>query len=202
MNACVPPKYQEAASFLRTAPQKLPHLSTTKSEQEYRADKRSSRGAVLAAFGDEPLVTSAWAGCNLRRAAFNRVHVWARDVYGPGVKEDLLLRVPEYYDGILFLTTNRLRSFDIAVQSRIRMCLSKIIWESVCSWVQKKGKQKIFNGRQIKNVVSTAMALAHAGNRGPLRKELSEVALNTSIFQAALADQDAIFRNNQFRPRR
>lgn len=32
----------------------------------------------------------------------------------------VLLRVLEYYDGILFLTTNRLRSFDIAVQSRIR----------------------------------------------------------------------------------
>lgn len=32
----------------------------------------------------------------------------------------VLLRVLEYYEGILFLTTNRLKSFDIAVQSRIR----------------------------------------------------------------------------------
>jgi hypothetical protein len=32
----------------------------------------------------------------------------------------VLLRVLEYYDGILILTTNRMRSFDIAVQSRIR----------------------------------------------------------------------------------
>jgi hypothetical protein len=36
----------------------------------------------------------------------------------------VLLRVLEYYDGILILTTNRMRSFDIAVQSRIRMCSS------------------------------------------------------------------------------
>lgn len=32
----------------------------------------------------------------------------------------VLLRVLEYYDGILILTTNRMKSFDIAVQSRIR----------------------------------------------------------------------------------
>ena len=32
----------------------------------------------------------------------------------------VLLRVLEYYDGILILTTNRMRSLDIAVQSRIR----------------------------------------------------------------------------------
>lgn len=32
----------------------------------------------------------------------------------------VLLRVLEYYEGILILTTNRLRTLDIAVQSRIR----------------------------------------------------------------------------------
>ena len=34
--------------------------------------------------------------------------------------EAVLLRVLEYYDGILILTTNRMKSFDVAVQSRIR----------------------------------------------------------------------------------
>jgi len=103
-NACVPPKYQKEASFLGTAPRRLPYLPTTKSEQEYKADKRSNRGTMLAASGNEPLFTSAWAGCNLRRVAFsscdeasdlgelaawvNRVHAWAREVYGQGVKED------------------------------------------------------------------------------------------------------------------
>jgi hypothetical protein len=38
----------------------------------------------------------------------------------------VLLRVLEYYNGILFLTTNRLMSFDIAVQSRIRTCPFKL----------------------------------------------------------------------------
>lgn len=34
--------------------------------------------------------------------------------------QSVLLRVLEYYEGILILTTNRMRSLDIAVQSRIR----------------------------------------------------------------------------------
>jgi len=37
----------------------------------------------------------------------------------------VLLRVLEYYDGILILTTNRMRSFDIAVQSRIRKSIDR-----------------------------------------------------------------------------
>lgn len=32
----------------------------------------------------------------------------------------VFLRILEYYEGILVLTTNRMRSFDIAVQSRVR----------------------------------------------------------------------------------
>jgi SpoVK/Ycf46/Vps4 family AAA+-type ATPase len=161
---------------------------------------------------------------------------------GRALTQSVLLRVLEYYDGILFLTTNRLRSFDIAVQSRIRRWPSRqpsrttltrtdvaieygdltadqreaifkeflgqlkqggLIerWDNVLDWVQEEGKQKTFNGRQIRNIVSTAMALAHAEKRGLLRKDLSEVALNTSVFKAALADQDAIFRNSQFKPR-
>ncbi|KAF2236692.1 P-loop containing nucleoside triphosphate hydrolase protein [Viridothelium virens] len=46
-----------------------------------------------------------------------------------------LLRVLEYYEGILILTTNRLRSFDIAVQSRIHLAIKyvlKVIW--TLSW--------------------------------------------------------------------
>lgn len=38
----------------------------------------------------------------------------------------VLLRVLEYYEGILILTTNRMRTFDIAVQSRIRMSTSNL----------------------------------------------------------------------------
>ena len=74
-------------------------------------------------------------------------------------------------------------------------------WESIVDWVHEEGKMKVYNGRQIRNIVSTAMALAHAEKRGLLRKDLVQVALNTSVFKAALADQDAIFRNSQFKPR-
>ncbi|KAJ2991766.1 hypothetical protein NUW58_g2398 [Xylaria curta] len=37
--------------------------------------------------------------------------------------QTVLLRVLEYYDGILILTTNRMRSLDIAVQSRIHLAI-------------------------------------------------------------------------------
>ena len=37
--------------------------------------------------------------------------------------DTVLLRVLEYYDGILILTTNRLRTFDIAVQSRVNFAI-------------------------------------------------------------------------------
>ena len=35
----------------------------------------------------------------------------------------ILLRVLEYYDGILILTMNRLKTFDIAVQSRVNFAI-------------------------------------------------------------------------------
>lgn len=35
----------------------------------------------------------------------------------------VLLRVLEYYEGILILTTNRLKTFDIAVQSRVNFAI-------------------------------------------------------------------------------
>ena len=37
--------------------------------------------------------------------------------------DTVLLRVLEYYDGILILTTNRLKTFDIAVQSRVNFAI-------------------------------------------------------------------------------
>ncbi|KAK1749636.1 hypothetical protein QBC47DRAFT_395553 [Echria macrotheca] len=138
----------------------------------------------------------------------------------------VLLRVLEYYEGILFLTTNRLKSFDIAVQSRIHIAIEygdltidqrdKIFteflgqlrsnnlveeWGPVERWVSEDGKHIGFNGRQIRNLISTAMALAHAENRGLRRDDLAVVARNTKEFNSALAEREAVYRNSQFRPR-
>jgi len=68
-------------------------------------------------------------------------------------------------------------------------------------WVSEDGKHKAFNGRQIRNLISTAMALAHAENRGLRRNDLTVVSRNTMTFNGALAEREAIYRNAQFKPR-
>jgi len=104
----------------------------------------------------------------------------------------IFLRTLEYYSGILFMTTNRVRTFDDAFKSRIHVPLkyddlphsSRVtIWKNFLDKVRQtdpaaeggievdvdaSGYQKLaespLNGRQIKNVVRTAKSLA--GYRG------------------------------------
>ncbi|KAK3361216.1 hypothetical protein B0T24DRAFT_692059 [Lasiosphaeria ovina] len=97
----------------------------------------------------------------------------------------VFLRQLEYFQGILFLTTNRVQTFDDAFQSRIhialrydilnkraRMAIFKIFIERVRALdkaddmlvftkedYESMSKQEL-NGRQIKNTVRTAQALA------------------------------------------
>ncbi|OJJ47067.1 hypothetical protein ASPZODRAFT_132000 [Penicilliopsis zonata CBS 506.65] len=96
----------------------------------------------------------------------------------------IFLRLLEYFQGILFLTTNRVETFDDAFQSRIHVALrygdlttkaKRSIWKMFLEKVQSmegvqtaKFTEKDFdalsrhalNGRQIKNSVRTAQALA------------------------------------------
>ncbi|KAH9934468.1 P-loop containing nucleoside triphosphate hydrolase protein [Epithele typhae] len=95
----------------------------------------------------------------------------------------VFLRQLEYFRGILFLTTNRVRVFDEAFQSRIHVSLryadlspdaKRQIWLAFLKRVngadlpygglsaedlRSLGEKKV-NGRQIKNIVKTAGALA------------------------------------------
>ncbi|KAF2639508.1 hypothetical protein P280DRAFT_401901 [Massarina eburnea CBS 473.64] len=104
----------------------------------------------------------------------------------------VFLRMTEYYQGILFLTTNRVATFDEAFQSRIHMGIRyedlsvrarKIIWQhyvgKVVEMAEGVGRgvvgfgdeefdvlaAKVLNGRQIKNAVKTSQAIAIAENR-------------------------------------
>jgi hypothetical protein len=111
----------------------------------------------------------------------------------------VFLRVLEYYEGILFLTTNRLTSFDLAFKSRIHLALKyapldqekrKELWKLFISLTAKDVLQnwpdsvldelsKVnINGRQIKNTVRTANTLARSKNAS-LGKEHIEIVLET-----------------------
>lgn len=94
----------------------------------------------------------------------------------------VFLRVLEYYEGILFLTTNRLESFDRAFKSRVHLPIHypaleadsrRRIWEAFLSKVSETACRELdaggaldrfsavnLNGRQIKNVVRIAHARA------------------------------------------
>lgn len=96
----------------------------------------------------------------------------------------IFLRLLEYFQGILFLTTNRVETFDDAFQSRIHVALrygelamkaKRSVWamflnmcraQAGCAVADFSDEQldalsrHQLNGRQIKNIVRTAQALA------------------------------------------
>ncbi|MCJ1462495.1 hypothetical protein MMC07_001097 [Pseudocyphellaria aurata] len=96
----------------------------------------------------------------------------------------IFLRLLEYFQGILFLTTNRVETFDDAFQSRIHVALrygelttkaKRTVWKMFLDKVKAKDgvdtadfkeseydklSRHNLNGRQIKNAVRTAQALA------------------------------------------
>ena len=100
----------------------------------------------------------------------------------------VLLRVLEYYSGILILTTNRINQFDIAVVSRVNLGIQyedltmpqklKIFAEfvrrvdedkvvdrqGILDWIEEEGAEGIeyfepLNGRQVRNVLFSAASL-------------------------------------------
>ncbi|KAK6337065.1 hypothetical protein TWF718_009851 [Orbilia javanica] len=92
----------------------------------------------------------------------------------------IFLRLVEYYQGILFLTTNRVSTFDDAFQSRIHVALRystlqtdarEQIWRNFIGRMDKKDTNIVeedykqlaavdLNGRQIKNAIRTALSIA------------------------------------------
>jgi hypothetical protein len=96
----------------------------------------------------------------------------------------IFLRLLEYFQGILFLTTNRVETFDSAFVSRIHLSLrfqnlntkaKRTVWKLFIDRVRSEEKMEVapilesdfndlsrrdVNGRQIKNLVRAAQALA------------------------------------------
>lgn len=107
----------------------------------------------------------------------------------------IFLRTLEYYEGILFLTTNRVANMDAAFQSRIHVSMEypnltkdsrRQIWRNFL--VMSKQKSEVseedldhlagvnLNGRQIKNVLKTSFLLS-IRKKAPLKREHIDIVL-------------------------
>ncbi|KAI1876813.1 uncharacterized protein JN550_000885 [Neoarthrinium moseri] len=126
----------------------------------------------------------------------------------------VFLRVLEYYEGIMILTSNRVGTFDEAFQSRIRVALRyepltfksrKAIWRNFFDMLDDDDddiKVNIrglddrleelaaykMNGRQIRNVVLTARQLALHRQESLEWKHLSQVLILSDNFSKYLKD--------------
>lgn len=111
----------------------------------------------------------------------------------------IFLRLLEYYQGVLFLTTNRLDSLDDAFQSRIHFCFKyqqlgpesrRKIWQSFLDRAKSISgidceldedamitlSQEELNGRQIKNAMGISQAVA-TQEKGPITLSIITLAL-------------------------
>ncbi|SPO06505.1 uncharacterized protein DNG_09195 [Cephalotrichum gorgonifer] len=123
----------------------------------------------------------------------------------------VFLRVLEYYSGILFLTTNRVTTFDDAFKSRIHIPIRYTdlsvdsraeIWRNFCKRVpggvdiDEKGIMRLaehdLNGRQIKNVVKAAESLAAFDGVKIDLKGLEQVTKIQATFEKDLTNLSGI----------
>jgi SpoVK/Ycf46/Vps4 family AAA+-type ATPase len=126
----------------------------------------------------------------------------------------VLLRVLEYYTGTIILTTNRISSLDMAVQSRIHLAirytelsdndclkifeifLARLEFEGrdkqeVHRWFKSDVAEAGLNGRQIRNLVSSAQAIAKSKDVPVNLDCFKGVFKVTQAFQKQLAEQAA-----------
>lgn len=117
----------------------------------------------------------------------------------------VFLRLLEYYNGILFLTTNRGDNFDQAVISRVTLALHfraqdesgrKIIWENLLGNAGIKVTDNELghlsnlsvNGREIKNAINSSRALAASDGTGVTYQHLREIIDASTLFAAEVAE--------------
>ncbi|OLN92259.1 ATP-dependent zinc metalloprotease FtsH 2 [Colletotrichum chlorophyti] len=108
----------------------------------------------------------------------------------------IFLRTLEYYEGILFMTTNRVDNIDLAFQSRIHVSLEypdltpdsrRQIWKNFLQGATLKSDvseddinelaELQLNGRQIKNILKTSQLLA-ARKKSALKRSFVDTVLN------------------------
>jgi SpoVK/Ycf46/Vps4 family AAA+-type ATPase len=116
----------------------------------------------------------------------------------------VMLRLLEYYHGVLFLTTNRVNALDPAFQSRVQCALRydaldrdsrTKIWTDLLSRAGAGPEIEPtllavhkLNGRQIKNVLQLALALARHEGTALQQKHLDATLEMTTAFVAEIAE--------------
>ena len=128
----------------------------------------------------------------------------------------VFLRVLEYYQGILILTTNQIAQFDVAVQSRVHIAIKyealdkqqtieifmgflnqyhkrNLVqgYDDITNYVKNTLPRKGFDGRQLRNIITSAMGIAIARKETPrmTRNDLEEVVGLTESFKMDLEYQ-------------
>ena len=119
----------------------------------------------------------------------------------------VMLRLLEYHQGILFLTTNRVTEFDPAFESRVTVALkyeslskeARIkVWKNLLGRLSiEKGSidypklgEYVLNGRQIKNAIRLAVALAMDEQKPVDQALLEETVAITSVGRAEMASAE------------
>lgn len=109
----------------------------------------------------------------------------------------VLLRIIEYFDGVMFLTTNRVEVIDRAFKSRIHLSIAypdltytsrRLLWETFIirasgqarpDWLNEEFLEGVagidINGREIKNAVRVAHALATHAQRTVMADDVRAV---------------------------
>ncbi|KAJ1554820.1 hypothetical protein HK096_001286 [Nowakowskiella sp. JEL0078] len=111
----------------------------------------------------------------------------------------VMLRLIEYHQGILFLTTNRVLTFDPAFESRVTVALKydhlgvnarEQVWRNLIANLIdievgpinfEKLAEEVLNGRQIKNTVRLALALAVDEGSPLTQKQIEKTMAITSL---------------------
>lgn len=124
----------------------------------------------------------------------------------------VFLRKLEYYRGIMFLTTNRIHSFDDAFKSRIHVAIRypeldtssrRVIWGNFLKKAQQMYQhgvevtteetdelsKKILNGREIRNIVKSAQLLA-SRSKQPLQKKHLDIVWKVEHEDSAWRELD------------
>ncbi|EXX78205.1 hypothetical protein RirG_017120 [Rhizophagus irregularis DAOM 197198w] len=122
----------------------------------------------------------------------------------------VFLRLLEYHQGILFLTTNRVKCFDEAFQSRISVALKyneldinarEQVWLTFLDRIEGKNKSQVnienlkkrpLNGREIKTAVRLAKALTTKNDPDALitTKQLETILDISKSFGKELENRD------------